>query len=503
MPYVAPLGFEAATISSNAQASHTELFSPSNLQGKQIWHITVPSSVPVSTIMSVAKKSVQDGSAVLSYKGADYGLISEAENPDENPVLLLPSDEDSRYRSGGTGIIKTLHLRQLVRLPSIAHDVGAQDAGTQVGGTVHLRKPYEKPVPEQPRGLKMRYKPIGVPDSDNSDVESSPRKAPKVPEFRAPGLPRSGQSPKKRKRNEATDIEVDEATSPKKKILKSNDSTKSSMTATNGSSTNQTPQKSKSSKEEAQKSAQIDQGIRSTLQSKTSQKPGATEESPTVIEPTKSDKDDHIMTMSHDDVSSLTKETTKKIKKKRKQNKDLISSDPKPDPNTLPKPSSMQASPVKSTPHDQHKNADLPPPTNGQTVSPTTEETPKPKKKKSKEHSKSTLTPSATTNGHAAPNQSLATTTTPIEPQTKPSPQKKHRKHKPTETTTTTANSPPSPTLKTSQPVSHTILPKEQTKDPESRLSKKSKIPGETVQERKERRAERRKRREAAADADR
>lgn len=182
----------------------------------------------MTSITSVAKKSVQDGSAVTSYKGADYGLIPELENQTKNTVLLLPSDEDDRYKPANTRIMETLHLQQLVSLPSIAHDVGAQDAGTQVGGTVTVRKSVEKPAPEQPEGLRMRYKPIGVEDSDDPDAKIRPSEAQKAPDFRVPTLSASSQSPKKRKHNEIIDPHTDDDISPTKKLAKSKPAAKPS-----------------------------------------------------------------------------------------------------------------------------------------------------------------------------------------------------------------------------------------------------------------------------------
>lgn len=172
--------------------------------------------MPLNSIQEVAKHSVQDGSTVLSYKGADYGLISEPENQGSISALLLPSAEDNVYYRAATSITKTLHLRQLVRLPSISHDVGADDAGTQVGGTINVRKPAEKSAPEQPEGLKMRFRPIGVQDSDESDSAVMPRRTHKSPEFRRPQAPLSSQSPKKRKHEEVESSDVDGSSSPQK-----------------------------------------------------------------------------------------------------------------------------------------------------------------------------------------------------------------------------------------------------------------------------------------------
>ena len=161
---------------------------------------------------------MHDGSAILTHQGAEYGLKSEPEGQNSNLALLLPSEEDSRYKSAKIGVSKTLHLRQLVNIPSLSHDIGAQDAGTQIGGVINLKKPHEKPIPTHPKGLKMRYKPIGVPDSDDSSSESRPRKAPKAPKFRRPSLATPSQSPKKRRRSD-TGSNSDGEPSPKRQIV--------------------------------------------------------------------------------------------------------------------------------------------------------------------------------------------------------------------------------------------------------------------------------------------
>ena len=236
--------------------------------------------MPLSSIAEVAKKSVQDGSAVLSYKGAEYGLISEPESQGSISALLLPSDEGSTYKPVVTGVTKTLHLQELIRLPNISHDVGADDAGTQVGGTVNVGKPYEKAAPVQPEGLKMRYKPIGVVDSDESDSNVEPRISRKAPEFRIPKAPLSSQSPKKRKHQDFEDKDANGHPSPKK-FAKVDATAEPVPTALTDLLVEQTPQKSKSWEDiEPNSTNSENRGIRSSGLSKRSKKPSSIEESP-------------------------------------------------------------------------------------------------------------------------------------------------------------------------------------------------------------------------------
>ena len=212
LPFTPPSGFEATSISSRSKSMQAELFSPSSLQGKQIWQITVPAGVSISSITEVAKQSVQDGSAVLSYKGADYGLIAEADSIDIRETLLLPSAEDGKYEPSSHGITKTLHLQQLVRPPDASRGLGSLS-----NATASIYRPrHQKPVPQQPEGLRMRYKPFGDPDSDTSHSDSTSKQPQPAPQFRVPKGVERLSPPKKRKRDEPEAEVRNGSESPKK-----------------------------------------------------------------------------------------------------------------------------------------------------------------------------------------------------------------------------------------------------------------------------------------------
>ena len=295
----------------------------------------MPTSVPLTSIREVAKHSVHDGSAVLSYKGADYGLIAEPEKQGNISALLLPLEEDSVYHQVATGITKTLHLRQLVRLPGISHDVGADDAGTQVGGTINVRNPAEKPAPEQPEGLKMRFKPIGVQDSDESDSDVRPRTH-KPPEFRRPQETLSSQSPKKRKHVDVKPGHIDDSSSPQKMAkLDANPKPVAIL-----SPVKQTPQKKSSGDKDSKAKTGEGSGISSSKKSERSTEPRSIGKSPIKakvaepgsmkgnsisLKPTElSELNEHPSSSTVNKSSSPAKEAAKR--KKHKQGKE--SSDP-------------------------------------------------------------------------------------------------------------------------------------------------------------------------------
>jgi len=197
LPYALPPGFEAVTISSQPASRQAELFSPISLQGKQLWHITVPAGVSITSVTEVATQSVQDGSAILSYKGADYGLIAEPDDINTRERLLLPSAEDNKYKPSSLAITKTLHLQQLLGPPGAIQGSGALSNFT--ASTDRLRR--EKPVPKQPEGLRMRYRPFGDTDSDTSSSDSATQQ-PQQAQFRIPKGLETSSPAKKRKRDE-------------------------------------------------------------------------------------------------------------------------------------------------------------------------------------------------------------------------------------------------------------------------------------------------------------
>lgn len=197
LPYALPPGFEAVTISSQPTSRQAELFSHISLQGKQLWHITVPAGVSITSVTEVATQSVQDGSAILSYKGADYGLIAEPDDINSRERLLLPSAEHNKYKPSSLAITKTLHLQQLLGPPNIIHGPGALSNFT--ASTNWLRR--QKPVPKQPEGLRMRYRPFGDTDGDTSSSDSGTQRMQQA-QFRIPKGLETSSPAKKRKRDE-------------------------------------------------------------------------------------------------------------------------------------------------------------------------------------------------------------------------------------------------------------------------------------------------------------
>ena len=195
--YNSPAGFEPTSISFHPASKVSEILAPSNLQGKQIWHITVPESVPISLVKEVPTQDIGNGAPIVEHHGAKYGLVPESEvEQSSSRALLLPSTQTNSYQSSKTNIIKTLHLQQLVSLPSLASEPAVHPSGSP-----SAPESYRKTPRQQPAGLRMRYRPFGA--SDDSTSESSPEPIPKAPEFRLPASVKESSPGRKRKRPES------------------------------------------------------------------------------------------------------------------------------------------------------------------------------------------------------------------------------------------------------------------------------------------------------------
>lgn len=188
--YELPSGFGPATITI-ASSELTELVSSDSLRTKQFWHIKAPSSVPINSIREVSMQSIQSGSAVLTHQGAEYGLIAEAQDQSAKKVLL-PSAKANEYKSAEVGIFKTINLQQLI----------PDRRGNNV------RSKHEKPLRQQPEGLKMRYRPFGDTEDtfERSGFESSLKRSMQAPEFRNPISIETSSPSKKKMNHEENDV---------------------------------------------------------------------------------------------------------------------------------------------------------------------------------------------------------------------------------------------------------------------------------------------------------
>lgn len=104
---------------------------------------------------------MQKGKPVATIDGQNYGFAN-GEGPErDNTKLLVPSREGERYEVSKRSIDQVLHLQQIVQLPELM---------TKEKATVPAAKKF---VRQQPKGLRMRFKPIGFGDEAPGKIGES------------------------------------------------------------------------------------------------------------------------------------------------------------------------------------------------------------------------------------------------------------------------------------------------------------------------------------------
>ncbi|KAF2121777.1 DNA-directed RNA polymerase I subunit RPA34.5-domain-containing protein [Lophiotrema nucula] len=215
-PYDPPKGFVAVPTPLNTTSPAARLFS--NTEGKQIWHITAPAGVPVKEMMELAMDQALQGGAVLKHNGIAYGLSAE-ENEGAVRGVLLPGPKG--LRPAENHISRTLHLRQVVRLPHLSAEQADPNTGSEAAASITqsaIRAPRK-----QLKGLRMHFHPSGFGDEDGGTLGSSDSGDEAAPLRPTAGLgvPNGAQSLKKlEKRKHQHTNDEDRAESPVKKHKK-------------------------------------------------------------------------------------------------------------------------------------------------------------------------------------------------------------------------------------------------------------------------------------------
>jgi hypothetical protein len=96
--YSPPPGFQLASIDESPRIS--QQLKGSNLEGKEIWYITAPVSVPLSSIEDMSLQAIQERKVVLSHDGDDYAVIADSSEANESTMVMLPKSSDDGYHTG-------------------------------------------------------------------------------------------------------------------------------------------------------------------------------------------------------------------------------------------------------------------------------------------------------------------------------------------------------------------------------------------------------------------
>ncbi|ERF74110.1 hypothetical protein EPUS_06379 [Endocarpon pusillum Z07020] len=161
-----PNGFEE--LPPNALNSTTEGFEAVSgvLTGKQIWHITAPTSIPLNSIEDFDVDVVRSGRPILTYDSRQYGL---AFGDKDSQHLLLPGKVGgSSYKRSRVHVSKSYHLREIPNQSQSTSSKAVQSTEDSV--FFAKEQPLARPPREQPKMLRMRYKPFGTDDSPSTST---------------------------------------------------------------------------------------------------------------------------------------------------------------------------------------------------------------------------------------------------------------------------------------------------------------------------------------------
>ncbi|KAL4952315.1 DNA-directed RNA polymerase I, subunit RPA34.5 [Aspergillus filifer] len=193
-PYKPPMGFKSA--SKNQAPSSNILSTLSSLNGKQIFHITAPASLPLSKVKEVSLAGALKGEPILEHKGKQYGIpgdsLAHAQGGGNGQTLYVYDPKAQTYHSTVRNV-PTYHIQEIIALP------GGKEFDE---ACVKTAKALEKPPRKQPKHLKMRFRPVGSGDAPpetlgSSDEESEGEEA----GFKMPqGLEKEREKEEKKKR---------------------------------------------------------------------------------------------------------------------------------------------------------------------------------------------------------------------------------------------------------------------------------------------------------------
>lgn len=96
-PYRPPPGFEAKSIEEHHASS--ELFDAGYLKGKEIFYITAPASMDMSTVEMMTLRGVEKRKSVVTHDGNDYAFVEDNAMERGHTNVMIPSSSDDGYRA--------------------------------------------------------------------------------------------------------------------------------------------------------------------------------------------------------------------------------------------------------------------------------------------------------------------------------------------------------------------------------------------------------------------
>lgn len=97
--FVAP-DFHLRKLEGNVDASDVAgFFEKAKMEGKQVWYITAPASLPVTVVqdLTIPMDQAQKGLPVLSHNGDDYRMAFDNPSASSSFRLLIPNKKGDEY----------------------------------------------------------------------------------------------------------------------------------------------------------------------------------------------------------------------------------------------------------------------------------------------------------------------------------------------------------------------------------------------------------------------
>ncbi|KAB5542686.1 DNA-directed RNA polymerase I subunit RPA34.5-domain-containing protein [Coniochaeta sp. 2T2.1] len=178
-------------------ADVARFFSEAKKEGKQIWYFTAPASIPIEVVekLEIPLERAQKGQSILSHNGDDYGVAFEDAATSRAIKLLIPGKPGDKYRMLDAPVAQTMHLKRVTQF--------SQDGESILSLTQTAAAPSRSYRP-QPKGLKARFQPIGIPSSATAKIGSDASDE-DVDMAEAPALPSSQKTPAKKSKSKDAD----------------------------------------------------------------------------------------------------------------------------------------------------------------------------------------------------------------------------------------------------------------------------------------------------------
>ncbi|KAK4553408.1 hypothetical protein LTR86_009465 [Recurvomyces mirabilis] len=124
--------------------------------------LAAPSDLPLTSLHNIARSALQDGEVLLNHKGVDYTIADDPTNSELSALLL---SNGSALKPVKQRAARNLRIQQRIDLPNFSSEQAKQMTGSAAAAEV-ARAPI-KSIRPQPKGLRMRFHPLGIKDSAN------------------------------------------------------------------------------------------------------------------------------------------------------------------------------------------------------------------------------------------------------------------------------------------------------------------------------------------------